>query len=118
MSRESAELSAIAGHLCDIKHALNTTNGILKSKLGGIKDELCLARRDFDILVGLSTPEIELLNREKEEVQKEIDTYGSFCFPDECVEYRDELDKKYQKLEQSIQKAKNQLYKKIKGGKK
>lgn len=115
MSRESKDLGAIAGHLYDIKNALNANNSILQEKLSRIEDELCLARRDFDILVGLSTPEIELLNRKKDEVQKEIDSY-SMLFPDECVEYRNKLDKEYQKLGQSIEKLKNQLYKDIKGG--
>lgn len=114
MSRESRNLGAIAGHLYDIGLKLSTTNDILESKLGGIENELCLARRDLDILVGLSTPEIELLNREKELIKKKIDSY-SWCFPDECVETRTKLDKKYQELEQSIQKAKNQLHKKIRG---
>lgn len=112
MSRESRDLGAIAGHLYDIGLKLSTTNDILKSKLGGVENELCLARRDLDILVGVSTPEIELLNRKKELVKKEIDAYSG-CFPDECVETRDKLDKELCELEQSIQEAKDQLYKNI-----
>ena len=114
MSKESSNLGAIAGHLYDIKLALGTTNNILESKLGGIKDELCLARRDLDILVGVSTPEIEVLNRKKDLLVKEIDACSGL-FPDECVEYRAKLDEKYQKLEQSIRKTKDQLYKNIEG---
>lgn len=116
MSTVNGSLSAIAGHLCDIEKALSANNSILKEKLSGIEDELHLARRDFDILVGLSTPEIELLNRKKELVLQKIDSYSVFL-PDEYVEERDELDKEYWELEQSIEKAKNQLYKDIKGGK-
>lgn len=113
-SGENENLDAIAGHLYDINKALRANNSILKEKLSGIEDELHLTRRDFDILVGLSTPEIELMIRKKELVKKEIDSYSVY-FPDECVEERDKLEEEYEELEQSIEKAKNQLYKDIKG---
>lgn len=116
MSTENKNLGAIAGHLYDIEKALSANNSILKEKLSAIKDEFRLTRRDFDILVGLSTPEIELLNRKKELVLQKIDSYSVFL-PDECVEEREKLDKEYWELEQSIEKAKNQLYKDIKGDK-
>lgn len=111
MSGELTNLSAISGHLYDIKHILNKTNNILADDLQKITTDLNLARRDLDILVGLSTPEIELLNRKKELLEKEIDRYSGFA-PDEFVEYRDKLNKEFYELEQSIQKAKEQLYKK------
>lgn len=111
MTQDCRNLSAISGHLYDIKNMLSRTNDILAEGSRNITTELNLARRDLDILVGVSTPEIEMLNRKKDLLKKEIDEYSGF-FPDECVEYRDKLDKELCELEQSIQKAKDQLYKK------
>lgn len=111
MSTELSNLSAISGHLYDIKNMLSKTNDILAEGSQKITTELNLARRDLDILVGLSTPEIEVLNRKKDLLKKEIDAYSGL-FPDECVEYRDKLEKDLYELEQSIEKAKDRLYKK------
>lgn len=116
MSGENGNLGAIAGHLYDIKNMLGENNSILKEKLSKIEYEIRLARQDFDIIVGLSTPKIELLNRKKDLLKEEIDSYSG-CFPDECVEYREKLDKALCDLEQSIEQEKNQLYEKIMGGK-